>query len=158
MVAHSVVASSEHVAFAHRIVAHYVKAFDFLPFFRSERDGEKRSEDYKPFALQTQSELESFTALLNSSLFYLWFVSYSDVYHCGRELILDFPCDIQVLSENSELLLAATELMKAYRGTAIRRAIKYKATGLVEYDEFYSRLVKPQIDRVDSRACKIQLI
>ncbi len=149
VVAHSVVASNEYVAFAHRIVAHYVKAFDFLPFFRSERDGEKRSEDYKPFALQTRSELESFTALLNSSLFYLWFVSYSDVYHCGRELILDFPCDVQALSGNSELLLAAEELMRAYRGTAIRRAIKYKTTGLVEYDEFYSRLVKPQIDRVD---------
>ena len=120
-----------------------------MPFFRSERDGEKRSEDYKLFAFRTRPELEAFTGVLNSSLFYLWFVAYSDVYHCGRELILDFPCDIQALSRSSELLEATMELMQAYRSTAVRRAIRYKATGLVEYDEFYSRDVKPQIDRVD---------
>ena len=148
-VARSVDSESPHTAFAHRIVAHYVKAFDFMPFFRSERDGEKRSEDYKLFAFRTRPELEAFTALLNSSLFYFWFVAYSDVYHCGRQLVLDFPGDIQELSESPELLQATTELMRAYRATAVRRAIRYKATGLVEYDEFYSRDVKTQIDCVD---------
>ena len=155
LVARSVDSESPHIAFAHRIVAHYVKAFDFIPFFRSERDGEKRSEDYKLFAFRTRPELEAFTALLNSSLFYFWFVAYSDVYHCGRELILDFPGDIQELSKSPELLQAIAELMRAYRATAVRRAIRYKATGLVEYDEFYSRDVKPQIDCVDKVLSKL---
>lgn len=148
-ISHSIESQSAHTAFAHRIVAHYVKAFDFVPFFRSERDGEKRSEDYKPFSFRTRSELEAFTGLINSSLFYLWFVTYSDVYHCGRELILDFPSDIRALSRSTELLQATLSLMQGYRDTAARRAIRYKATGLVEYDEFYPREVKPQIDRVD---------
>lgn len=155
LVARSVDSESPHTAFAHRIVAHYVKAFDFMPFFRSERDGEKRSEDYKIFAFRTRPELEAFTALLNSSLFYFWFVAYSDVYHCGRELILEFPCDIQELSKSPELLQATAELMRAYRATAVRRTIRYQATGLVEYDEFYSRDVKRQIDCVDKVLVKL---
>jgi hypothetical protein len=148
-VARSVVSASAHTAYAHRIVAHYIKAFDFIPFFRSERDGQKRSEDYKPFPFLTQDELEAFTGLMNSSVFYLWFIAYSDVFHCGRDLILDFPADLSALSKSGELATKTRELMQAYRDTAVRRAIPYKATGLVEYDEFYPRKMKDEIDSVD---------
>ncbi len=148
-IARSVVTESEHTAYAHRIVAHYIKAFDFIPFFKSERDGQKRSEDYKPFPLLTNAELKAFTALLNSSVFYLWFVAYSDVFHCGRDLILDFPADLSALAQSEVLAEETNRLMSAYRESAVRRAIPYKATGLVEYDEFYPRKVKDSIDRVD---------
>lgn len=148
-VARSVVGASAHTAYAHRIVAHYIKAFDFIPFFQSERDGQKRSEDYKPFPFLTQPELEAFTGLLNSSVFYLWFIAYSDVFHCGRDLILDFPADLFAISKSEELVAKTRELMQAYRDTAVRRAIPYKATGLVEYDEFYPRKLKDEIDSID---------
>jgi hypothetical protein len=148
-VARSVVSESVHTAYAHRIVAHYIKAFDFIPFFRSERDGQKRSEDYKPFSFLAEPELEVFTGLLNSSVFYLWFVAYSDVFHCGRDLILDFPADLSALSKSKVLVTKTRTLMQAYRDTSVRRAIPYKATGLVEYDEFYPRKIKDEIDRVD---------
>lgn len=149
-VARSVVSESAYTAYAHRIVAHYIKAFDFIPFFRSERDGQKRSEDYKPFSLSTRAELEAFSGLLNSSVFYLWFVAYSDVFHCGRDLILDFPVDLSALAQSSALVEKTSVLMSAYRETAVRREIPYKATGLVEYDEFYPRKVKGEIDEVDT--------
>ena len=148
-IARSVISESVHTAYAHRIVAHYIKAFDFIPFFRSERDGQKRSEDYKPFPLSTKAELEAFTGLLNSSAFYLWFIAYSDVFHCGRELILDFPSDLSTLAQSKALVEKTNVLMRAYRKTAVRREIPYKATGLVEYDEFYPRKVKGDIDQVD---------
>ena len=32
---------------------------------------------------------------------------------------------------------------------SVRRTIPYKATGLVEYDEFYPRQSKPIIDQID---------
>ena len=36
--------ASSYNVYAHRIVAHFVKAFDFVPFFKNERDGIKKSE------------------------------------------------------------------------------------------------------------------
>jgi hypothetical protein len=150
-----VVRDSAHVCFAHRIVAHYVKAFDFIPYFRSERDGQKRSEDYKPFPLSTANQMVAFAAVLNSSQFYFWFVAYSDVYHCGRELILDFPCDLSQVAAKRSLLEVTKSLMGAYRATAVRRAIPYKRTGLVEYDEFYPRLVKIQLDKLDVELARV---
>jgi hypothetical protein len=143
--------TSNYQVYCHRIVAHFVKAVDFIPFFRNARDGEKKSEDYKVFSTTSAIARDVLTALLNSSLFYCWFVSYSDVYHCGREIILDFPCDLEGLAATfgKELQPIKERLMENLRANSIRRAIPYKATGLVEYDEFYPRLSKPIIDEID---------
>src|SRR6266568_5499082 len=142
--------------YCHRIVAHFVKAFDFIPFFHNQRDGEKKSEDYKIFSVNTDGKRDTLVALLNSNLFYSWFVTYSDVYHCGREIILDFPCDIAELTESlgGSLKDLKDELMDDLRKHSIRRAVPYKATGLVEYDEFYPRQSKPIIDQIDRLLAK----
>ncbi len=133
-------ASTYHI-YCHRIVAHFVKAFDFIPFFHNQRDGEKKSEDYKVFTTDTSIKQNVLVSLLNSSLFYLWFVSYSDVYHCGREIILDFPCEIDNLARilGDQLYCLKDKLMEDLQKNRIRRNIPYKATGMVTYDEFYPR-------------------
>jgi len=91
------------------------------------------------------------SALLNSNLVYSWFVTYSDVYHFGRDLILDFPCDLVGLaSERGKMLKSAnSELMRNLRSNSVRRRIPYRSTGIVEYDEFYPRLSKRQVDQID---------
>ena len=137
--------------YCHRIVAHFVKSVDFVPFFHNERDGGKKSEDYKVFSTDQVEKRDAITALLNSSLFYSWFVSFSDVYHCGREIILDFPCDVTDLAGTygENLREVKDQLIDSLRKNSVRRAIAYKATGLVEYDEFYPRKSKPIIDEID---------
>ena len=143
--------ASEYEVYCHRIVAHFVKALDFVPHFCSERDGTKRSDDYKIFGAASAREREPLSAVLNSNLFYSWFVTYSDVYHCGREIVLDFPLDIRDLTQSwgEELRAINTKLMSSLRRDTIRRRIPYENTGLVEYDEFYPRLSKPIIDEID---------
>ena len=141
-------------AYAHRIVAHYVKAFDFIPFFKNQRDGERKSEDYKVFTVENKDQRSALCALLNSTAFYLWFVSYSDVYHCGRDLILDFPADIAKLSEDSSLLKLNSKLIHDLKANCVRRKVPYKKTGLVTYDEFYPRKSKSIIDEIDELLAK----
>ncbi|MDA8084261.1 MAG: Eco57I restriction-modification methylase domain-containing protein, partial [Nitrospiraceae bacterium] len=148
--------SSRYEVYSHRIVAHFVKALDFVPHFSSERDGVKRSEDYKIFGTSSKAERDVLSAVLNSTLFYQWFVTYSDVYHCGRELILDFPLDIPALVHSCGVSLQAinTKLMNNLRKNSVRRKIPYERTGLVEYDEFYPKLSKPIIDEIDTVLAK----
>ncbi len=142
---------SHHEVYSHRIVAHFVKAMDFVPYFSSERDGIKRSEDYKIFGAAAEAQQAALVAILNSSLFYQWFVTYSDVYHCGREIILDFPLDLPALAKSygGPLRAAGQNLMKSLRKNRARRRIPYQRTGVVEYDEFYPRLSKSDIDKID---------
>jgi len=100
---HFVVNSGQHSVYAHRIVAHFVKSFDFVPYFWNERDGKKKSEDYKVFSFQSSNEALLASALLNSTTFYYFYLTYSDAYHCGRELILAFPCDLKSIECDQNL-------------------------------------------------------
>ena len=140
-----------YAVYAHRIVAHFVKAFDFIPFFSNERDGMKKSEDYKIFSIESEIQRDALAAILNSNTFYIWFAFYSDVYHCGREIILDFPCDLQHLAQHfdQQLSLVNSKLMEDFKKNSVRRSIPYKTTGIVEYDEYYPRVSKPIIDEID---------
>jgi hypothetical protein len=147
----SVLAESDYEVYCHRIVAHFMKALDFVPFFKNERDGEKRSEDYKVFPVRSAEQRSVLSAVLNSNLFYWWYLVYSDVYHCGRELILGFPCDLEALQRGHGDALAKlnAKLMKDLRGNSVRRRIPYRTTGRVEYDEYYPRQSKAAFDDID---------
>jgi len=138
--------------YCHRIVAHFMKATDFVPFFSNERDGEKKSEDYKVFPVARADLRPVLAALLNSNLFFWYYLVYSDVYHCGRELILGFSCDLERLQKEQGTSLAAlnTALMQDLRKNCVRRRIPYKTTGFVEYDEYYPRESKPFVDKIDA--------
>jgi hypothetical protein len=142
---------AQYEVYCHRIVAHFMKAMDFVPFFRNDRDGEKKSEDYKVFPVAKTDLRAVLAAVLNSNLFYWYYLAYSDVYHCGRELILGFPCDLGKLQKarGPELAALNAALMKDLRKHSVRRRIPYKTTGFVEYDEYYPRSSKPIIDEID---------
>ncbi|MCL4872319.1 MAG: hypothetical protein KJ063_25440 [Anaerolineae bacterium] len=139
-----------HPIYAHRIVAHFVKSFDFIPYFWNEKDGLKKSEDYKVFQFNTKKEALLANAALNSNTFYYFYLLYSDAYHCGRELILSFPFDLKhVADDQVEILVRLNEdLMLDMQSNSARREIEYR-TGQIKYDEFYPRLSKPFIDKID---------
>ena len=71
-----------------------MKALTFIPRFSNQRDGTKRSEDYKVFAFARKEHASAACCIINSSLFYFYYIVWSDAYHCGRELIEQFPADL----------------------------------------------------------------
>ncbi|MBI2311717.1 MAG: Eco57I restriction-modification methylase domain-containing protein [Betaproteobacteria bacterium] len=83
--AHYVVSGGDNAMYAHRIASYFVKALTFVPRFSNERDGVKRSEDYKVFILARKEYASVACCLVNSSLFYMYYIVCSDAYHCGRE-------------------------------------------------------------------------
>jgi len=137
--------------YAHRIVAHFVKCFDRPPYFRNDRDGEKKSEDYKVFSFKTPLHARLAVAVLNSTTFYYYYLTYSDAYHCGRELLLHFPCDLAALESGSagRLRELSSALIEDLHLNSVRRRIEYHGTGWIDYDEFYPKHSKPIIDRID---------
>lgn len=136
--------------YVHRIVAHFVKCFDFVPHFWNERDGKKRSEDYKVFLFSNLDEASVASAVINSTTFYHHYLLFSDAYHCGRELILEFPIDLLGMAAqlSQELTNLNQMLMNDVRSRSTRRKIQYR-TGWIEYDEFYPRHSKGVVDEID---------
>lgn len=137
--------------YVHRIPFNYIKCFNFVPYFWNEIDGEKKSEDYKPYSLLDRNAEKIVLAILNSNLFFWWWYLLFEGYHCGRHEIYAFPIGLGTMSFASSILLdsLADMLMLDLSSKKSRKIAQYKSTGRVEYDEFYPRLSKPIIDEID---------
>ena len=135
--------------YVHRIAHYYIKCFDFVPFFKSDRDGLKKSEDYKEYLLNVP--VEPFVALINSSLFYLYWQTYYDAFKAGKHCVENFPSNEFDAGVSKALVALDRELMTDMKGNATRLRAQYAASGRVEYDQFYprkSKLITDEIDRV----------
>jgi hypothetical protein len=85
-------------------------------------------------------------AVLNSSLFYWWFILGSDCRHLNTREIERFPIGV---ASTVRLRALPTELMRSYKAHAVRKTCHYKATGKVVYDEYYPRSSKDILDQID---------
>jgi hypothetical protein len=83
-IGHHIVSGNGSRILYHRIVRHFVKSFVEAPFFSNERDGQKRSEDYKELHFDTGIHASVVRAILISSTFYLYFLDLSDSYHLAE--------------------------------------------------------------------------
>ena len=137
--------------YVHRIPYNYIKAFNFVPYFYNEVKGRKRSEDYKPFQLNSPEDGDCLLAILNSNLFFWWWYLLFEGYHCGRHEIYSFPVGMEKMTINirKKLVTQANILMNDYKMKNRRKKAFYRTTGQIEYDEFYPRKSKAIIDRID---------
>src|SRR5579875_1837074 len=135
----------------HNAPRYWIRAMDFVPYFYNEKRGEQISSHIKSLMIGDKTERAVIIALLNSSLFYWWFIMLSNC----RDLILReieiFPLGLSTMSDIYKNMLAnlCHELMDDYKKHAIRKETYYKTTGKVIYDEFYPRYSKPLIDEID---------
>jgi hypothetical protein len=137
--------------YTHRIARYFIKATTFVPYFESERDGVKRSDDFKLYHANESIWISTIVAALNSSLFYwFWRVMY-DGYHCGKENIASFPLELtNVLPEIRGRAGALTsDLMTSYRTNAERKKVNYKGSGTVKYDAFSVKHSKTILNEID---------
>jgi hypothetical protein len=140
----------------HNAPRYWVRALTFAPYFWNERDGEKISTQVKPLPIRSRSEAAVVAAALNSTLFYWWFILFSDSRHLNMREIERFPLEPGRMHEigRHELQALCDRLMDDYRRHAVRKECRYKTTGKVVYDEFYPRHSKEIIDEIDRLLAK----
>ena len=119
---------------------------DFLPYFKSE--GATRSiHHFKDFPVFKRFQKSVVGSIINSSLFYLWFIAYGNGRNVALRDLLTFPIPPSLRNSNStetfEVLFF--ELMRNYQSNSV---IKRRKDG-VEYQEFYPSKSKPIIDEID---------
>ncbi len=137
--------------YIHRIPYNYVKAIDFIPYFWNKRDGQKKSEDYKPYSLGLPTYNRAAISIINSNLFFLRWYSLFEGYHCGKHEITSFPFGFDRMADDVRIHLEilADRLMTDLRDNSSRKTAQYQASGQAIYQEFYPSLSKPLIDEID---------
>ena len=132
----------------HRIVRYFVKALTFIPLFVDARGKRGKSEDYKEFHFQGE-EREQITALLNSTLFYWFWRSHCDGFHCGYNDVFSMPYKRLTGARHIQSLKKLlAELMQHLQEKSEKRTITTKA-GQIRYQEFYPALSKSILDEID---------
>jgi hypothetical protein len=136
----------------HNAPRYWIRALTFAPYFRNERDGEKVSTQVKSLPVRDRHQSAVAAAALNSTLFYWWFILFSDSRHLNAREIERFRLGLRGMHEAArrELEALCSRLMDDYRRHAVRKECRYKSTGLVVYDEFYPRHSKAIIDEIDN--------
>lgn len=94
------------------------------------------------------------TAILNSSLFYSYFVAYSDCFHLSQTLVEKFPVTDEILRDDS-LASLSKKLMADLRQNAERKTIRTRDGDEIEYAEFVASKSKSAIDKIDERLAKL---
>ena len=144
------------ICYFHNAPRYWIRATDFVPYFWNERDGEKQSIQIKSLSFSAPNNMLAFCALMNSTLFYWWFIVCSDCRHLNMREIENFYFDPQQLNKKKlhELSKIIVELMESYLKNSVRKKTNYKTTGRVIYDEFYPRHSKHIIDKIDAVLAK----
>ncbi len=142
--------------YVHRVITMFVKCFDFVPYFRNEADGVKKSEDYKPYMFSANEHADLATTVINSSTFFFYFTTLGDCFHCGKEFVLKFPFDLNDAHHRIGKKMAhiGQQLMCDLKIKAVRRQALSERTGSVEYDEFWPSKSKKIINKIDQLLAK----
>lgn len=123
---------------------------NFAPYFWNERGGEQVSVQVKSLFFE-RATAPIALSILNSSLFYWWFIVLSDCRHLNLREIETFPVGIEKMTEKTKNALTslAQRTVESLRANAKRKDCVYKTTGRVIYDEFFPKHSKPIIDEID---------
>ena len=136
--------------FYHGIGRYWLKAYNFEPTYLKADGQPGRSTTLFELSASSVEIGYVILAILNSSLFFWFWVLYGDDFHLMPEQINSFPLDYNkghkpLYAKLKRLVMA---LMHDYKKHSILKRGRY-ATGEITWQEFYPRKSKAIIDQID---------
>jgi hypothetical protein len=126
---------------------YWMKAATRIPFYK--KDGKLGNPAHGRFLYFEKGKTTISTlALLNSSLFYLWYITYSDGFHLSEMLVKNFPTDENLL-QTKDFLKLGEKLENDIEAKSIRTTRNTK-TNNIEIESFRINLSKAIIDEIDT--------
>jgi hypothetical protein len=107
---------NDNLIYYHNAPQYWVRATTFVPYFWNERDGQKPSQQIKALSFSDRDTAVLVNAVLNSSLFYIWFLSLSDCRHLNMREVGSFPIGLRHIDKSisQELVKLNDRLMESF--------------------------------------------
>ena len=135
--------------FYQEAMQYWAKATYGLPFY-SKNGAEGAPPHGRYLFTEEPSPAQCISAIINSSLFYVYFVTYGDCFHLSDKMVRDFPVADSIMKD-ADLARLTHALMKDLHGNAQRKTIGTQTGDSIMYEEFFagrSKLIIDDIDRV----------
>ena len=139
---------SPHFIFYQEATQYWVKATVGLPFYS--KNGQVGAPPHGRYLyLDTENLAHAVNAVLNSSVFYLYFVVFGDCFHLSDTLVSNFSLPRSVI-DDQQLVTLGRELLSDLTRNASRKTIVTKDEDRISYAEFFAGGSKCFTDRIDS--------
>ena len=136
-----------HYIFYQEAMQYWAKAVYGLPFYS--KNGAEGAPPHGRYLYTDQSSIAyCIGAIMNSSTFYIYFITYSDCFHLNRKTVRDFPVSHSIMSDIN-VALTGRSLMGVLHKHAQRKTIDTKTGDSIVYEEFFAGKSKTVIDEVD---------
>jgi hypothetical protein len=138
---------TKHFIFYQEATRYWVKATVGLPYYA--KNGVIGAPAHGRFLyFDREDAAHAVCALLNSSLFYVYFIAYGDCFHLSDTLASGFPVFPALLAAPA-LAELSMHLMTDLKVNAERKTIRTRDGDEISYAEFYCLKSKPIIDEID---------
>ena len=133
--------------FYQEAMQYWAKATYGLPFYS--KNGQKGAPPHGRYLYTDESSsAHCIGAIINSSLFYIYFITYSDCFHLSNTLVLNFPLVDSIMAD-PRLIQLSRVLMNDLHEKATRKTIDTKVGDSITYEEFFAGGSKSIIDQID---------
>jgi len=144
--------ATRHFVFYQEATQYWVKAAYGLPFYSKNGDvGAPAHGRHLYFG--TAESAYGGLALLNSSLFYAYFIAHGDCFHLSDNLVWSFPTPRKLMSDQ-QLTCLGKRLQTSLTSNAARKTIRTRAGDEITYAEFFAARSKDIIDEIDCLLAK----
>ena len=140
----------------HSVGRYWLKAFDFVPVFKNERSGVIRSSKYKSLYFREDVNRDVILALINSSLFYWYWIVMSAARDFTKKDITDFPFNIALIQKTDQNRIGnlVAELMDSYKRHSVMLETN-GASGKTILQEFHPSFNKEIMDKLEPEVGKL---
>jgi hypothetical protein len=139
---------TEHFIFYQEATGYWVKATVGLPYYA--KNGVEGPPAHGRFLFFDSEQLaHAACAILNSRLFYAYFITHGDCFHLSDTLVTGFPVRRDLL-ENGVLDVVDRNLMADVKANAEVRTVRTRDNDSISYAEFFAARSKPIIDQIDA--------
>jgi hypothetical protein len=140
--------ATDHFVFYQEATQYWAKATVGLPYYA--KNGKATAPAHGRYLYFSDADAPySISALLNSSLFYSFFISYGDCFHLNHTLAISVPVPRSIIGEDGFLNIGR-KLATDLKAKAAKMAIDTKDGARISYDKFNVAESKPIIDEIDA--------
>lgn len=141
--------TSGNTVYFHGAARYWLKALDFVPMFYNEIKGVSRSSEWKEISLSKDVKREVIICLINSSMFFWYWILMSDERHFSKKDITSFPYDNDLFKDRQDdFVQLENELIESYNLHSVEKSIN-TVRGVTKYQEFYPKKSKDILDKID---------
>ena len=130
---------------------YWMKAAMRIPFYKKNGIIETPAHG-RLLYFKNETDKRTIFSLMNSSLFYIWYIAFSDGFHLSDNVVKRFPIDVEVLG-NSNIIDLSQKLQTDIDANSFKTT-RNTAKDLIQIESFKINKSKPIIDEIDKVLAK----